>query len=329
MGSCSYSYPVTCKACGYAFEQTQLDRDDDCSTHYLPDSCPKCKSQNIGKFDPVISQRKAGDKHKCGRCQTNGLGSNSAWVTNAPASMFDSWCFDCIDAVNKGASSVIYGTSVDKEGFVIERAKSPKNPTWFWPLMVGIFIVLCLEIGLGRMGFFDSADPNKQVEKTKQLEDLAAKEVQKQAEAIQTQAEVAQRQTIEADSRAKQQSEEIQRIENNISQMQEQMKNMPPAQQEQMAAALVEQMKKSARMRSAADQQKGVSIPSPTPTVLMIPKGMFMVGNELYYSNGSAYCRYESWESFVALTGRRDVKGIQVYPTLPANMIGGDTCRGY
>lgn len=70
-------------------------------------------------FESIFPEaRKKGDLHKCGRCQKVGLGGNSAWVTNAPLDMHDSWCNDCIIKVNKGASPIIQGVSINKEGFI-------------------------------------------------------------------------------------------------------------------------------------------------------------------------------------------------------------------
>jgi hypothetical protein len=83
-----------------------------------PHTCPKCGG-DWTSCDPSLSDKKLGDLHKCGRCQKNSLGGQSASVTNAPAGIYDSWCYDCILAVQAGASPVLHGISIDKEGFVI------------------------------------------------------------------------------------------------------------------------------------------------------------------------------------------------------------------
>jgi len=72
-----------------------------------------------------------GNLHKCGRCQAQSLGAQSAYVTNAPPRIFRSWCHDCIIAVNGGAPAILYGVSIDPAGDVIRDSSPvsvPKSP---------------------------------------------------------------------------------------------------------------------------------------------------------------------------------------------------------
>jgi formylglycine-generating enzyme required for sulfatase activity/ankyrin repeat protein len=117
-------------------------------------------------------------------------------------------------------------------------------------VLIVIFALIMID---ARRRASESANHQKPIEETKQHEYIAAKKKQKQAEETQKRTEEAQREGEAQKQTA--QSAEIQRIDDKIKQMEEQMESMPPAQREQMAKAIIEQMKKAAQARNAANQQ--------------------------------------------------------------------------
>lgn len=51
-----------------------------------------------------------------------------------------------------------------------------------------------------------------------------------------------------------------------------------------------------------------------------IPEGLFMIGINIYYSNGREFCLFPNMEHFTKKTGRLDVIGLKHYNSIPANM---------
>ncbi len=83
------------------------------------------------------------------------------------------------------------------------------------------------------------------------------------------------------------------------------------------------------------------STPTPAPVVTptpapqpgssapaLIPTGLFAVGSSIYHSNGTNYCYFSSWESFVRLTGKTSVAGIATYSAVPTKMPNDGACQG-
>lgn len=56
-------------------------------------------------------------------------------------------------------------------------------------------------------------------------------------------------------------------------------------------------------------------------------EGIFMVGNGIFYSNGSRFCVYPNWNSFVASTCITDVSPLTKYPALPTGMVFDKDCQ--
>ena len=130
-----------CKKCGRKQLLRYEGSTDDRDAGYFPPMCPKCRGE-WETCDSPPSARKTGDLKKCGRCQGTKPydGTNSVWVTNAPAGIHNSWCGPCVREVNGGAKSILRGSSIDRDGFVIaatgvppatpreERKTPPKTP---------------------------------------------------------------------------------------------------------------------------------------------------------------------------------------------------------
>jgi hypothetical protein len=62
--------------------------------------------------------------------------------------------------------------------------------------------------------------------------------------------------------------------------------------------------------------------PATSPTVT----GVFIVGSGIYYSNGSAYCWFTSWEHFVDATGYTSIDGIPELDAIPAGLSNDGPC---
>ncbi|MFZ9888489.1 MAG: hypothetical protein ACO3JL_13405, partial [Myxococcota bacterium] len=60
-----------------------------------------------------------------------------------------------------------------------------------------------------------------------------------------------------------------------------------------------------------------------------LPEGPFLVGAEIFYANAEgAYCRFSSFESFVALTGRTSTSEVPLYGSIPSSMTDEGICQG-
>lgn len=55
--------------------------------------------------------------------------------------------------------------------------------------------------------------------------------------------------------------------------------------------------------------------------------GIFRVGDGLNYSNGTAYCYYDTWEHFMCMTGMADASGVPVFDSVPSGLSGGGVCE--
>ena len=55
--------------------------------------------------------------------------------------------------------------------------------------------------------------------------------------------------------------------------------------------------------------------------------GIFRVGPDLYYSNGSVYCQYDSWPHFQCATGLTDLSAVASFASVPGGLTPGGTCQ--
>jgi hypothetical protein len=60
---------------------------------------------------------------------------------------------------------------------------------------------------------------------------------------------------------------------------------------------------------------------------LVVRPGLFRVGGGVYFSNGSAFCGFTSWEHYVRVTRRWDLNGVPAFNRLPV-MSNHGACRG-
>lgn len=67
--------------------------------------------------------------------------------------------------------------------------------------------------------------------------------------------------------------------------------------------------------------------PAPSSGGTAISEGLFVVGVNIYYSNGSAYCYFPNMDFFTQRTGRTNVSGIRVYSSLPQIMRNDGVCQ--
>jgi hypothetical protein len=68
-----------------------------------------------------------------------------------------------------------------------------------------------------------------------------------------------------------------------------------------------------------------VTTPTPTPTS-SISEGYFLVGANVFYSNGYSYCSFQSLESFRNSTGRSSTSGIRTFSQIPSSMGNDGIC---
>ena len=64
----------------------------------------------------------------------------------------------------------------------------------------------------------------------------------------------------------------------------------------------------------------------PAPACEAIPPGMFIVGQTVYYSNGSAYCHYPSWDAYRRAGGPADTSRLRAPGSIPACMADHGAC---
>ena len=56
-------------------------------------------------------------------------------------------------------------------------------------------------------------------------------------------------------------------------------------------------------------------------------EGVFRVGEGLFYSNGSAYCQYDTWANFTCGTGLQSVDTVTAFSEVPADLIPAGLCQ--
>ncbi len=77
---------------------------------------------------------------------------------------------------------------------------------------------------------------------------------------------------------------------------------------------------------------RGASPASPPPVEGAGPAGrpyvgIFRVGDGLNYSNGAAYCVYDTWEHFMCITGMADASGVPVFDAIPSGLSRSGVCE--
>jgi len=79
----------------------------------------------------------------------------------------------------------------------------------------------------------------------------------------------------------------------------------------------------------------GGSSPAPTPTPtpteqpreVAITEGLFVVGINIYYSNGSSYCYFPTMALYTARTGKTNIDGVRRYQSIPSVMRFDGNCQ--
>ncbi len=124
MGTTASYFNRTCGVCGHRYEELWVDSDSE-GTIRIPPTCPICHGDERRLSEAKARRKILGDTSKCGRCQR---GQGLSWSTKQSASgVHENWCNECMREVDRGASPVIPGVSIDPDGFVI------KKPWWkFW-----------------------------------------------------------------------------------------------------------------------------------------------------------------------------------------------------
>ncbi len=59
----------------------------------------------------------------------------------------------------------------------------------------------------------------------------------------------------------------------------------------------------------------------------VIPKGLFKIKSDLYYSNGLNYCYFPTMEVYTKITGKTDANGVTEYSKIPMTMISDGNCK--
>ncbi|MEI8027822.1 MAG: hypothetical protein WCI18_15845, partial [Pseudomonadota bacterium] len=62
------------------------------------------------------------------------------------------------------------------------------------------------------------------------------------------------------------------------------------------------------------------------PLGCAIQPGRFRIGGAIFYSNGSAFCVYKSWDDYKAAGGGDDTSSIPLLPSKPACMRDDGAC---